>query len=243
MFDFNHMKYDFWSIYESVKKYNPIGIKKDTYGFFHSYPGIKELADIVNDNLIIEEHFQKRWVSFEMHLRNIIQQPLFGTTYGSAPSFSSYIEIEKIISGEMTRLKELNFFVSLIGKFYTVIGHDRNDIIIDKRHYHTSNCLIVSPEKEYAETFNILCAAIENHFKGYRFVPFDIYSQAIVGLDVCYTDENLNTVYHALFNNHIKDFKTKIIGNVNYKMEDWIKEGYVETESSWTIYPPGTSLT
>jgi hypothetical protein len=192
--------------------------------------------------MLIEENFKTRWVDFERELQTKINQPITGTTYGRAPSFSSYVEIEKITLQELTRLKELHFMVSVVGKFYTVIGHDRNEIRINKKNYCSSNCLIISPENEYTATFAFLCEEIENRFKGYRFIPFNINAQTVEGLDVSYTDENLNTVYHALFNNHIKDLNIRVIGNDSYKMDEWIKKDYVEREGGWTIYPPTTPV-
>ena len=84
----------------------------------------------------------------------------------------------------------------------------------------------------------MLCDKIESRFKGFLFVPFGICKQTIEGLDVRYSDENLNAVFHALFNNYVDLTTSKTIGNEYYKSENWIKEGYVEQGGGWTVYPP-----
>jgi hypothetical protein len=97
--------------------------------------------------------------------------------------------------------------------------------------------LVVSPENEFAETFILLCKKIENRFKGFRFVPFGLCKQTIEALDVRYSDENLNGVFHALFNNHVDLTACRTIGDDYYKSEDWIKEEYVDNGARWAAYP------
>jgi hypothetical protein len=84
----------------------------------------------------------------------------------------------------------------------------------------------------------LLCDRIENRFKGYHFIPFELCKQTIEGLDVRYSDENLSTVFHALFNDHIDLDTWRTIGDNYYKSDDWIKEGYVDEGGGWTMYPP-----
>lgn len=74
--------------------------------------------------------------------------------------------------------------------------------------------------------------------EGFRFIPFELCTQTIDGLEVRYSDQNLNTVFHALFNDHIDLTTRNTIGNEYFKSEDWIKEGYVDKGSNWTAYPP-----
>ena len=109
---------------------------------------------------------------------------------------------------------------------------------IEDQQYRSTSYLVVSPENEFAAAFRLLCDQIENRFKGYRFIPFELCKQTIEGLDVRYTDENLNTVFHALFNNHIELDTCRTIGNDHFKSDNWIKEGYVNEGEGWVIYPP-----
>lgn len=239
MLHFNSDKFDFWKIYDTIKRFYPIGIKRDESKMYFSYPGLKELEDIVVDNIHNESHFAERWDNFTKDIEKEIDKEIIGTTYGQAPSFSSYILLDTVSVDDLTRTKELHFFVSLVGPFYTIVGQDNIAVKIDdNRSYRSTSYLVVSPEKEFADPFKLLCDKIENRFKGFRFVPFEICKQTIEGLNVRYSDENLNSVFHALFNNYVDLNIWRKIGNDYFKSEDWINEGYVETGGGWTIYPP-----
>lgn len=238
MLYFNHDKFDFWEVYERIKRFYPIGVKKDESRLYYSYPALKELEAIVADNIHNDKHLEERWESFTKEIKTIIGKEIIGTTDGQAPSFSSFVLLEQTALDNLTRTKELHFFVSLVGPFYTIIGADINTVKIDKRHYRTTSFLVVSPENEFAETFRLLCDRIENRFNGYRFVPFELCKQTIDGLDVRYTDENLNSVFHALFNNHIELDTWRTIGESYFRSECWIKEGYMDDGGGWKAYSP-----
>lgn len=238
MLQFNSDKFDFWKIYDSIKRYYPIGIKKDESKMFFSYPGLKDLEDIIVDNIHDDNNFNTVWGDFIKEIERQIGKEIIGTTYGQAPSFSSYVLLDRISLDNLTRTKELHFFVSLVGPFYTIIGQDNNTVKIGDYHYKSTSYLVVSPEYEFTEIFRLLCDKIESCFKGFRFVPFGLCKQTIGGLDVRYSDGNLNAVFHALFNDHIDTTICRKIGNDYYKSEDWIKAGYVDNGGRWTAYPP-----
>jgi hypothetical protein len=235
MFFFNQDKFDFWEIYESIKRYYPIGIKKDESKMFHSYPGMKDLEEIIVHKIHNEQQFGE-WENFKKEIGDSIQKPIIGTTYGQAPSFSSFIEIDSIAFDNFTRSKVLHFFVSVIGPFYTIIGEDVSIVKVKEWNFRSTNLLIVSPEEEYLDSFLFLCNQIENRFKGYRFVPFEICKQTIEGLDVRYVDDNLNSIFNALFNNHI-NLNVWTLGNRYYKIEEWLKKGFGDNEKRWTSRP------
>ena len=237
MLYFNSEKFDFWEIYNSIKHFYPIGIKKEEGKLYFTYPGLKELENIIVENIHDESNFNSRWQDFTKEIEKQIEKQIIGTTYGQAPSFSSFVLLDSASFGNLTRTKELHFFVSLVAPFYTIIGIDNNILEIGDRKYRSTNYLVVSPENEYADTFRLLCDKIEKRFSGFRYVPFEICKQTIEGLDVPYSDENLNRIFNALFNNHI-DFAVMTMGNDYYKSEDWIKEGYIDKGGGWTIYPP-----
>ncbi|HEY5368846.1 MAG TPA: hypothetical protein VIJ75_07630 [Hanamia sp.] len=206
---------------------------------YFSYPGLKELEDIVADNLHDENHFIERWDNFTKDIEKEIGKEIIGTTYSQAPSFSSYVLLDTTSVDNLTRTKELHFFVSLVGTFYTIIGQDINTVkLADRTNYRSTSYLVVSPENEFTDTFKLLCDKIENQFKGFRFVPYSIFQQTIDGLNIRYSDENLNSVFHTLFNNSVDVAVQRKIGNNYFKSEDWIKEGYVDTGGGWKIYAP-----
>src|SRR5690606_35726798 len=119
-----------------------------------------------------------------------IEKKIIGTTYGQAPSFSSFVLLDSESVGDVTRTKELHFFVSLVGPSYTIVGQDNNTIKTNEnRSYRSTSYIVISPEKEFADLFKLLCDKIETRFEGFRFVPFEICGQTIDGLYVRYSDE------------------------------------------------------
>jgi len=236
MLNFNSNKFDFWKIYDSIKQFYPIGIPKVEGGIFYSYPGLKKLESIIVENIHDENKFNNSWQSFTLEIERAINKRIIGTTYGQAPSFSSYLELDSCSADNLTRTKYLHFLVSLVGPFYTIVGEDSNAVKVNDQHFRSTNYLVVSPENEYAEAFNLLCSMIETRFKDFRFIPFHICKQEIEGLDVRYTDDNLNLIFNALFNNQI-DLNSPIIGNILFKSENWIKDEWVDDGARWTAYP------
>jgi len=154
MFYFNTEKFDFWKIYEAVKHFYPIGIKKEGSKMYRSYPGLKELENIILDNIHNDEHFIERWSNFTKAIETEISKEIIGTTYGQAPSFSSYALLASTSADNLTRTKELHFFVSIVGPFYTIIGQDNNTVKLEEhKKYRSTSYLVVSPENEFADTF------------------------------------------------------------------------------------------
>ncbi len=237
MFYFNYEKFNFWPVYNSIKKYYPVGIPRDDTGMYMNYPGLKELEKVIIDNIHDENNFIRRWEEFEKSVEYQTHKIVNGTTYGQTPCFSSYIELDRKSTDNLTRIKEIHFLVSLLGPFYTVIGQDRSEILLEDDKVYTTNFLTISPEYEYGELFGAICSRIEERFAGFRFVPYAIYSQHIEGLNIHYTEEPLNAVFNALFNNQV-DLRARTIGRSYFKGESWIVEGYDFDRDGWTSYPP-----
>jgi hypothetical protein len=133
MLYFNYEKFDFWKVYDSIKRFYPIGVKKNESRLYYSYPCLKELEAIVVENIHDDKHFEERWEHFTKGIETEIGKEIIGTTYGQAPSFSSFVLLEQSSLDNQTRTKELHFFVSLVGPFYSVIGADINTVKIDER--------------------------------------------------------------------------------------------------------------
>src|SRR5688500_5405881 len=121
MFCFNYDKFDFWKIYDSIKQFYPIGIKKDDSKMFFSYPGIKELVKIVVNNIHDPGKYNSTWKEFTKEIESQLGKEVVETTYGQAPSFSAFVLLETSMQNNLTRTQELHFFVSLTGPYYTVI--------------------------------------------------------------------------------------------------------------------------
>ena len=240
---FFNEKYNFWPVYESIKKYYPIGCIEDWERLYKcrafDYPGRMDLESIILDNLHNDNNFNSRWKSIEREIETLTEKKVIGTTYGRAPCFSGYIELESISINNLTRLKELYFFVSFVGPFYSIIGQDRSIVTFDKSNISHTNYLVVSPENEFAEPFSLIEKKIQEKFPGYLFTPFHLCKQELEGLSVRGSnDEHNKTVFHALFNDQI-DLSAEFIGDGMYGSEKWIRGDYDGSkEGGWTIYPP-----
>ncbi|MFD1141284.1 hypothetical protein ACFQ4C_09200 [Larkinella insperata] len=246
---FNHEKFDYWPIYDSIKAFYPIGIPKgDGYEMYQHYPGLKKLESLVFENIHQDGNYTSRWHVVEKTLADQTGNEVVGTTYGQVPSFSARLILKKIPSGNLTRYQELFFTVSLLEPYYTVLGRDVTEIVLQdedapypsflNKRYCSTTILTLAPENEYADVFKRICALMEESFDGYRFVPYSIYSQPLPGLEVNYRDQKQNTIFHGLFNDQV-DLNAQTIGDEFYKSEDWIREGYdSNNEGGWVIYPP-----
>ncbi|MCC5612937.1 hypothetical protein LC612_41185 [Nostoc sp. CHAB 5834] len=240
MFYHNFKKYDFWPIYNSIKKYYPIGVsRQEPYlDFFQDYPGWKQLQALIEDKIFNPVNYENHWVSFEKKIQTLLNKPVIGTTFASAPSFSAFIELERSQAEDRVSVKELYFTVSVLGPYYTIIGRDRTLISLNENHHiHVTNFLTISPENEYADPFELLCSQINIKFPAYRFVPFHVLNQKIDWLNIFDTDEQPARVYHAVFNDQL-DLSASKVGNEYYRFDDWIKEGYQGEEGKWVINPP-----
>ncbi|WP_225000409.1 hypothetical protein [Cesiribacter sp. SM1] len=223
-FNFNSQKYDFWSVYEAIKKYYPIGIEREYPGIFFEYDGIKELENIVVQRIHDETNYHLEWVSFCEVLSEEIKLPIIGTTYGQAPSFSAYILLDEEKNRVSNYYEELHFCVSLVGTFYTIIGQSTTVVknLEQDRFYTSVNKIESSPSKTTAKYFQILKDRIESKYQEFKFIPYFISEQKIEGLRVRYRDESTNRIFHALFNDHIK-FESINIGDAYYGIEGWVK--------------------
>lgn len=240
MFDHNIKKYDFWPLYDSIKKSYPIGVSKQEWelDFFLDYPGWKQLQSTIEEKIHDSANFEREWGSFERKLQTLLNKPVVGTTFALAPSFSAFIELERSQVDSRVSVKELYFTVSLLGPYYTIMGRDRTLVTLGENHHvHVTNFLTISPENEYASSFELVCSQIRMQFPNYRFVPFHILNHPLNWLNLLYTDIQPVRVYQAVFNDQL-DLLASKVGNEFYRYDDWIREDYQEEEGQWVIFPP-----
>jgi hypothetical protein len=231
-FSFNIKAHNFWSIYESIKNYYPIGIENDYPGIFFDYWGIKNLEEIVAARVHDAKNYQLEWKDYCDELSEEIKLPIVGTTYGQAPSFSAYIELKKENGVSCDYSEELHFAVSFVGSFYSIIGQSTTVVhhLKDegRSYYPVVNRITVSPDKHSEKYFNFLKAKLESRFKGHRFVPYYINKQILQGLRVRYRDDKINRIYHALFNDIVRfsgqeNHEPLIMGDEFYRYEEWAR--------------------
>lgn len=228
-FSFNCEEYDLWEIYETIKKYYPIGISREEgIGIYFEYSGIKELEKIIVENIHDDKKYNENWGAFTEELGIELNLKMEGTTYGQAPSFSSSIILESNKMGVCHHTKELHFSVSLIGNFFQIYGLDRTLIreINLSRGYSVINVVTTSPFEEFKETFEIVEKKIQEKYPTHRIIPF-AFGQAIInGLQVRYVDAEICSINMALFNHFLSEenISKSTRGNKYYGIDKWKKQ-------------------
>jgi hypothetical protein len=238
---FHSEKYDFWPVYESIKKYYPLGLISENNGhdryYLSSYQGQKELVSVILDNIHDEIVFSTKWKEIGLLIEKKTTQVVVSTTYGQAPCISGEIEIHHSSMPGLVRLKKLNYFISLLGPYYSIIGSDESVISDNDTHYVT-NLLIASPINDYEETYKLTESVFTEKLPGYRQIPFHLCKERINGLQVNYTEsENTNYLFNAVFNDHL-NLNITHVGDTLYGADKWIRPDYdASKEKGWTVYP------
>jgi len=228
-FSFNSDTHNYWEIYESIVKFYPIGLEQyEGRGIYYEYPGIKKLTEIVVENIHNIKNYRSRWTSFVKEMSKDLKKRKVGTTYGQAPSFSSFLILEKNEIKNIQHQKELHFSVSLVGNFYQIYGIDRTIVLEEdkeKKYYSRNNVITTSPFKEFKETFENVEIKLKERFPDYRLVPFEIGQTKINGLCVGYLDKSDCTINQALFNDFLSGENISIFkrGNRFYGENEWLK--------------------
>jgi len=249
-FSFDAYSHNFWPIYEVIKRFYPIGIKRVSNAYF-DYPGIKELEAKVASNIHDEEAF-KSWTQFEEEISKEYNLKVIGTTYGQAPSYSADIIIEQTDTESFRSIKKLSIAVSLAGDFFTIYGIDETAIKEKGSGEHpisypSINVLTASPFKEFESIFKGLKKTIETKFTGYKFIPYAVNSMVIDGLQVRYLDDKDEcTVYNALFNQFLDSYDSMFLrGDQYFGYGDW-QTGSIGSVKSVTVFlappPPLTTI-
>lgn len=233
-------KYDYTSLYQTITHYYPLNTDPDD-PTYHAYSGSNERQNLILANIHDTDAYKLKWAGIESDLQVALGKEVIGTSYGQVPSFGAFAVLDRIITGNHTRTKELHVLVSLLGPYYTVIGRDLNCVTIGDRNYRSLNYLVVSPALDFEHPFQFGCELVEQRFNGHRFVPYVLYRETLPGLQLEFPVENGNTIFHALFA-HFVDVKVnehlKIIGDPEFGSESWIKEDDLQP-MQWSASPPG----
>lgn len=235
-FGFYSRKFDYWPIYEAIKEYYLIGVENTDWEMYSNYPGFRRKTELSVQHIHQESDLNRSWNQFLDEIKQLAGLELVNTTLPYDSCLSGYILLDsKSIEG-VSITRELHFYLSFLGPFYSVVGQDRYyerkpDLNIVK-----TTCLTVSPKFEYEELFCLLEKKIEERFIGYRFVPFRIGELSLKGLNVDDSDGKNNKIFHALFTS-LLDFSHYNVGDGFYKNEDWIRNGYVDDGQQWTASP------
>ena len=225
-FSFNTSQYDLWEIYETIKKYYPIGLSHhEGKGIYFEYAGIKELEKIVVENIHDNKNWNERWVKFTEEIGKEINKEIIGTTYGQAPSFSSSVILERNQIENFHHQKELHFAVSLIGNFYQIYGFDITRILEKNRKggYTSVNVVTTSPHEEFKLPFEFVEKKIKEKYPNHKIVPFSFGQLIIKGLQVRYLDDEECSVNQALFNQFLSEKNISVFtrGDKYYGIDKW----------------------
>lgn len=234
---FNADKFDFWIIHERIKRFYPVGLSKNFNLHFDS-PDCQELIKLAVENIHDEQNYNSRWTIFIEDLEKATGKKGRSTTYGQDTCFSASLILEETKMADLVRTKEISFYVSLIGPFFSIIGIDRSEINFEKnKSFWITNSLTTSPEKDYADIFKLIEQKIEQRFEKYRLVPFRLLTEEIPGLYTKLYDTKTMTVFNALFNGQV-DLSSNITGDIYYGSDHWIRKDWdASHEGGWTIYP------
>ncbi|MCB2408694.1 hypothetical protein [Hymenobacter lucidus] len=242
-FKFDAAKYDFWPLYETVKKYYPIGIvdeelRQDT--LFNVYPGTQQIAQVIHDNISVAKNYKARWKPLQAALKQQLQKPVLDENFLSEPSYKGIVILKKETRKHCTVLQELHFAISLLGPYFCIYGVDSSYLMLAREqrpnhntpgkeygYYPAVHAVTVSPSFEYEEAFLLVQAKIAEWFPGYKFVPYHINMMRLKGLlafgaDV--HDAQADTIHSALFNSNSQlKADTATRGDTRYSYEQWRK--------------------
>jgi hypothetical protein len=210
--------FDFWLVYKAIAEYYPIGIDRNNSHLYNEYEGIKRIEKVLIERIHNDKNHQTEWVAYWQRFGVEIGKPIEGTTYGQAPSFSSYI-ISKEERGQICDcFEEIHFCVSLIGPFYTIYTQFSTGIENGNgvKTCRAVNRIESSPNNQTKKYYDLLVSRIESKYPGYQFVPYSIFKTPVEGLMVHYRDEKQNRIYHALFNDFFQ-FGRPNIGDHHYR--------------------------
>lgn len=248
-FGFNTEKFDFWPIYEAIKKYYPIGITSDSH-FYGSYPGFIELTNILVEYIHEGKNPIFNWQELLADISENTKCEVRNTTYGQQFCYSASLIFETSSHNHFTHQNQIHFFISLIGPFYTIIGESENELVVNDGDYlprfSSTNYFVASPYNEFSTPFSSVEEVLKRRLPGYKFVPYWIHQQQIDGLILYHQDENKRpSIFNILFNDHIRFIRSfgRTLGNHYYGNEAWIRPEFDAAKAGvWSIFPPSSAF-
>jgi hypothetical protein len=226
---------NFHEVYETIKEYYPIGISMN-YEKIQQLEPIKRLNKKIQDYIYSEEE-SNEWSNYLEKLGEYFpDKKIFGNTK-IQPGYGGVIEIGKTKGDEIIS-KELHFYKSFLGKYYTIFGVDNIQYFDGEYYYMRFDPIItISPFDKYEEYFNAIKYQMGIDFPDYKFIPFDMGTLKIRGLSTIFSNELDNrdsTINQALFVN--QDYgKYNFIGDRTFGYDYWSPN---IKENNWIAYPP-----
>lgn len=226
---------DFTLIADTIKEYYPVNKpKRLTAKTVASSPGFKKIGKIVNEEFLNQKAYREKWDKLASNLKKLFKKPVHGYPDLSGGGFFGEVIIEEDKTPDFIRQKALEFYVSIIGPFFSIHGVDSSIALLEiesrvpefnKGNFAATNAITISPVFEYHDVFHKLEDELRTFFPGYLFVPYTVGMSTIKNISVA--DElrdprSLDTVYEALFGlRAVHDCLTR--GDQYYGMSDWVK--------------------
>lgn len=226
---------DFTLIADTVKEYFPVNKpKRLTSKTVVSSPGFKKIGKIVNEEFLNQKAYREKWGKLTSNLKKVFKMPVHGHPDLSSGGFFGEIIIEEEKKPDFIRQKSLEFYVSILGPFFSIHGVDSSIALLEiesrvpdfnKGNFAATNAITISPVFEYQEVFSKLEDELRSFFPGYLFVPYAVGMTTVKNISVA--DELrdprcLDTVYEALFGlGAVHDALTR--GDKYYGTRDWDK--------------------
>ena len=234
--NFGFDKHDFTTIEETIRSYYPIDSQennpKKNISDFADFDKINEL---IIENFIVQKNYRERWVKFKNFLKQELKKPVQETMIAVFPCYSGKVILKKEGNDTLIYRKELHFYVSLLGPYYSIIGLDSTDIFLQDfssiytqnglTPYTANHAITVSPYMEYQEQFTLLQAKIVEYLPSFKFIPFGICLRKMPGmpiLDSYSKDPHKDSVFNALFRpDEILNVQKR--GDSFFGTEEWLK--------------------
>lgn len=238
--------HDFSAIEATLKKFHPI---ENSYQYnsenIEAFRGYKDIQEIIHDNFLTTKSYKERWVLFKKFLEKALKKPVEELMTISYPCYSGSVTLEKETHKNISHTKELHFFISLLGPYYSILGFDKCSIRlkqntlpfeIEKAHmervFHEDLAVTVSPYLEFEEPFIQMQKKILEYFPDLKFIPFKINQIKINGSTLLFREDVplfKHSVFSALFqpeNLFHSDFlesAKKIRGDIFFGLDEWAK--------------------
>lgn len=244
--NWGYEEHDFSAIQATLMKYHPIEnphqYNKEN---IEEFKGFKEIEDIIHDNFLITKNYRNRWLHFRKFLENELKKPIQELMHIGYPCYSGALTLAEETEKNLTHTKELHFYISLLGPYYTILGFDKCRVRLPEITlklngekeirdipFPANVAVTVSPYLEYEVPFLQLQKKILEYFPDMKFIPFNLNRIKIEGSTLLFrADEPLfrHTVFNALFQPenlfHTNIFEPKSIarGDIFYGLDEWLK--------------------
>jgi hypothetical protein len=206
-------------IYETIAKYYPIGINRDSLAY-ENYQGTIDLKRVVADYLNSPE----KKAPWNLLINNIKMDfpELQGIKEKWQPfdvCYSVALLINRKVVDCFIYEQELTCHVSFLGNYFCLYGKDSIQVNINNNKIFFEPVIVISPINNYDNYFNKIRSMVEELFPMSKFLNHSCLSTKVNGLVIF---ENLlkgnqsSSVFQALFvPKNITDYRT--YGNILYK--------------------------